>query len=447
MKYAGVESIILEFKSDIPKNDQIIKTIVGFCNQHGGKLILGVEDDGTIIGLSEAQIVAAMEYLDHSIYKASSPPIIPKVFAQRLANKMLIVIEVSEGMNKPYYRSSEGLDKGTYIRIGKNTIRATGDIIEELQWQSRGISFENMPVYQADEHALDPVKFQYFLEHRRQQATAEPTKDVFLSYKLLVEEHAKTYPTVAGILLFGQRVQHFFSEAMIICSHFKGTKGRDAIASIDCNGTLFEQFEQAYHFVTSRLSHSFIIKQVKREEKLEIPPIAIREVLLNAIIHRNYHLRSPSKIAIYDDRIEIFSPGNFPTPFPNLLLGLTDARNMTICKVFREAKLIEKLGSGFTTLFDSYQEWNLAEPIVMDGDGFVKCILPRERYQNITAENDYQKILRLFDTVSEVSVSDVMQATKMPRSTASRKLSEMVKQGLLKTVGSGKGTKYITPNN
>lgn len=443
MKYPGDESVTLEFKSTLPKNDQIIKTIIAFCNQHGGELILGVGDDGTIIGLPEEKVVEVMEYLEHAIFEASSPPIIPKVISQRIADKVLLVIEVSEGMNKPYYRRSEGLDKGVYIRIGNNTVQATSDMIEELKWQARGLSYENLAVYQADENELDQEKIKSFLSDRRHQSEINLTTDVMLSYKLIVEEHAKVYPTVAGILLFGKRVQHFFSEAMIICSHFKGTHGREAIASIDCNGTLLEQFEQAYHFVVSRLTHSFTIQEVKREERLEVPPVAIREILLNAIVHRNYHLHGPSKIAIYDDRIEIFSPGNFPTPLPNLQLGLTDARNMAICKVFREAKLIEKLGSGFITVFDSYQEWRLPAPIVRDGDGFVKCILPRAGYKAAVAVDGFQKILQLFEVADEISVSDVINAHHMPRSTASRKLSDMVEKGILKSIGHGKNVRYV----
>lgn len=433
---------MLEFKSSIPRKDQILKTVIAFCNQHGGRLVLGVEDDGTIAGLSENDIVETMEYLEQSIYHASSPPIIPKIFSQRILDKMLLIVEVSEGMNKPYYRSAEGLDQGVYIRIGKHTMRATNDMIEELKWQSQGITYENLPLYHADADKLNIKKIEHFLMHRRQQMKTAATKEILLSYKLLIEQHSRAYPTIAGMLLFGNDVQHYLPEAMIICSHFKGTHGREAIATIDCTGTLFEQFEQAYHFVITRLSSAFIIKSTKREETLEIPQVALREALLNAIVHRNYHLRAPTKIAIYDDRVEIFSPGNFPTPFPNLLLGLTDARNMVICRIFREAGLIEKLGSGLIELFKSYEERQLPEPTVIDGDGYVKCILPRKDHKKATAHNDYDRILNLYRSVEELRVSDVMKALALPRSTASRKLSEMVQRGILKMSDVGKASRY-----
>ncbi|MBS0655247.1 MAG: hypothetical protein JSR46_05700, partial [Verrucomicrobia bacterium] len=97
------------------------------------------------------------------------------------------------------------------------------------------------------------------------------------------------------------------------------------MATVDCEGPLFEQFETAFAFLLNRLSRSFIIRGAKREETLEIPEVALREALLNAIRHRNYHQSSPTRVSIYDDRVEILSPGTFPGPLDatNLRAGLT----------------------------------------------------------------------------------------------------------------------------
>lgn len=99
----------------------------------------------------------------------------------------------------------------------------------------------------------------------------------------------------------------------------------------------------------------------------------------NALVHRNYQIPAPCKIAIYADRVEVFSPGNFPGPIQtnNLELGITYIRNPVLCHIFREAGYIEKLGSGFITLFSEYRRAQLPTPSVIEGNGFVKCILPR----------------------------------------------------------------------
>ena len=263
------------------------------------------------------------------------------------------------------------------MRIGRNTLRATSDMIEELKWQSRGKSYDTMPIYHATIDDPNTKAVETFVAHKH---TAGAYGALLRSYYLVTQEHAHHYPTVAAIFTFGKQPQQFLSQAFIICTHFEGVSGRTVVATQDCFGTLFEQFAQAYAFITNRLNKSFVIKKVRREEMLEIPEVALREILINAIVHRNYHLQSPTKIAIFDDRLEIFSPGNFPGPLvpQNLCAGLTYIRNIALTKILRRAQLVESLGSGFRTLFESYAERNLPEPLVIEGENYVKCILPRK---------------------------------------------------------------------
>ena len=446
MKYPGLESSTLEFKRTLPENDQIIKTVIGFCNRNGGKLIIGVEPDGTIIGLSEEEIQKIMEYANKSIYEASSPPIVAGVYSQRIGDKTLLIIEASSGMNKPYYRKSEGLDRGTYIRLGRSTVRATADMIEELKWQSKGRTFDMLPVYHGKEEDLDKTRILEFLRSRKSSKVKIISNEILSSYNLIIEEHSSIYPTVGGILLFGKEPQKFFFEAMIICTHFSGINGRKAIASTDCTGTLFEQFDRAYDFILSRLNRSFSIEGPKRQERLEIPESAIREILLNALVHRNYHINAPTKIAIYDNRIEIFSPGVFPGPLDtqNLKMGLTYIRNNIICKIFREAGYIEKLGSGFITLFESYEKRHLYPPEVIEGENFIKCILPRKSFpaKPYKEKDETQKILALFEISEEITISDVMRTLKLSRPTAGRRLAQLTQKGLIEQIGQSKATRY-----
>jgi len=440
------ESNIMELKRDIPLKKQIIKTSIAFCNTYGGKIIIGVEDNGKIIGLTDHAIEQAMETLEESIFDACTPHIIPKFLAQRFEDKSILIIEISEGMNKPYYYHSEGVDKGTYIRMGRHTVPATLDIIQELKWQSNGIDFEKTPVFTANMDDLNTQSINVFLKNRKNSGNAEITNEVLKSYALLSHDQSKKYPSVAGILLFGLKPQVYFSEAMIICSHFQGNAGREVLATIDCEGTLFNQFTQAFSFITSRLYTSFTITGLKREETLEIPKIAIREALLNLIVHRNYHIKAPAKIAIYDDRIEFFSPGEFPGPFltENLRSGITYLRNPAICKVLREAKYIEKLGSGFITIFDSYEQYGLESPQVINGGHFVKCILPRKKQNVITQDDisDSAKILELFQTYKDITIQDVVRKLSVSPSTAIRRINTMLTEGTLTRIGQKRNVRY-----
>jgi ATP-dependent DNA helicase RecG len=453
MYYLDLESSKVELKEVLPKSEQLIKTIIGFCNRNGGKLVIGVADDGTVVGVLEEQAQQVMEYLSKSIYEASSPPIIPLVYAQAMGGKMLLIIEVAAGMNKPYFFRSEGLEKGVYVRLGRSTMRAGPEIIEELKWQSRGKSFDTMPVYHAAVEDINLDKVKEFLASRKGVHTAVmPLEDAFKTYHLVVHEHGHLYPTVAALLVFGKNPQHFFSQAFIICTRFAGTSGRQVIATIDCTGTLINQFYSAYDFVTSQLHRSFIIKGPRRKEMLEIPEVALREVLINALVHRNYHIQAPIKIALFDNRVEVFSPGDFPGPInaQNLLCGLTYSRNIAIAKLFRHLGFIETLGSGFLTIFESYRARGLPLPEVIEGENYVKCILPRqskqeylERHAVADLKGDLQRILDLFAVSAEVTISDVMQQLKVSRATAGRRLTILVHQKLIKQVGSGKAAHYV----
>lgn len=447
MKYPGKESTTLEFKSEIPNKQQILKTIIAFCNGNGGRVVLGVADDGEVIGINENEAENLLDDLTQSIFRSCAPPIMPAVYMQRLGDKVVIIIEVSAGMNKPYFRSAKGLNEGTYIRVGSNTIKASPDLIQELQWRSRGHSVDEMPVYNASLQDLDIQAFADFLKQRKHDFQETDLHMLLEQYKLVIREHNQLYPTKAGILLFGHEPQTFLSEAFIMCSHFKGVSGRDAIASKDCMGNLFQQLKETMAFVTSQLNKKFELKSLKREDILEIPEQAIREAVINAIVHRHYQVNGAIKICIYEDRLEIFSPGSFPGPLQvdQLEAGLTYIRNIIIGRIFREAGYIEKLGSGFLTIFNTYRERNMLPPTVIPGPDFVKVILPRQaapKSKSVSKLTQTDHVLRMFHIMSTVTASDVAKELDVSRQTAVRVLSKLVEQQRIERIGKGPSTRY-----
>ncbi|MDQ3000767.1 MAG: putative DNA binding domain-containing protein [Fibrobacterota bacterium] len=446
MEYPESESSTLEFKEKPPKNDQILKTVVAFCNLYGGRIIIGVKDSGQILGIAEGEIDSLLEYLDKSIYESCSPPIIPEIHSQRYGEKLVLIIQVSAGMQKPYFLRSEGLTKGTYIRLGKSTVRADEGTLQDLHRQNRRISFDTTPFYNSRVEEVEKELFARFLTLKGAGSKGGRKDDLLKSYHLLVEEQSRLFPTVGGLLLFNANPQKWFPEAFIICSTFSGISGRTVLATKDMAGDLFSQFEGAFDFVASSLKKSFVIKGKKREEKFEIPMIAVREALLNAIVHRNYALPAPIKVAIYEDRIEIFSPGIFPGPFDvnNLTAGITYIRNAAITKIFREAGYIEKLGSGFITMVESYQAMGLQPPVVVEGENFVKCILSRLKDSEAGDLKD-EPILRLFFQKSEISIRDVMENIGLPRATAGRLLLKLERSGAIRKKGKGSATRYLRP--
>lgn len=449
MLYPEKESSILELKREVPTKQQIVKTMIGFCNLYGGRLLLGVDDNRNILGISEDSVDQLTESLHRSIYESCTPLIIPSIHTQRINDKIILVIEVSSGMTKPYYLTQEGINKGTYCRIGTQTVKATPEMIQDLQWQTRGRALDEIPLHHAHVDDLDDKSIRFFMNKRIQHAKAYSHDEVMHHYSLLLKEHSRTYPSIGGLLLFGKDPQKYISEGFIICTHFKGVSGREALATKDIGGQLFDQYQQALAFVLSQLNRSFTIKGAdKRAEELEIPEEALREVILNAIIHRNYHISAPIKISIFDDRIEIFSPGNFPGPILShqLEMGLTFIRNKVIARIFREAGYIEKLGSGFLTLFETYRKRGLKQPIIIEGHGFVKCVLPRPLSHSPKQPqilDRHEIAMQLFYLGDEIRISDVMTQLTVSRSTASRILNELIKTEKLKRIGEGSAARYI----
>ena len=454
-KFPELESSTVEWKEALPQKQPIYKTIIGFCNQNGGKLILGVRDDGVILGLPQNQVEDFLETLERDIYQACSPPIIPRVFARRIEDKSIVIVEVSSGMNKPYYLATEGLEQGTYVRVGAHTVKANTSMIEELRWQAKGLHFETMLQHHTSRKDLDDKKIGAFLKSRRNQSKNGVVQDkekkdscsdaILKAYHLLGEEHTKNLATNAGLLLFGKRPQFYFSEAMIICTHFRGTAGRDVVATVDCEGTLFEQFESAFAFLLSRLSRSFVIHGAKREETLEIPEEAIREALLNAIVHRNYHQASPMRVSIYDDRVEILSPGTFPGPLDATTIreGLTFLRNPLICRIFREAGYVEKMGTGLLIIFDTYEKRGLEEPQIVELNSFVKCILPRKIKQDSGAlSDDAKKIEEIIFSSDECTINELMEKLSLSRATIWRRIQELLSKRVIERIGHTRGARY-----
>lgn len=445
MLFPEEESSLLEFKRDIPKNDQIIKTVIGFANQNGGRIVIGVADDRVIKGIPEDKIQEIMEKIQHAIYDTCHPMIMPAIYSRRFEDKLVLVIDVSRGNSKPYFKKSEGLAEGTYLRLGIITAKATPEMIQELQFQSRGISQDMLPVHSATLDDLDQNSILRFLRNKQfPMKIEEPTPEILKSYHIIIEEHSRYYPTVGGILLFGKNPQAFMTEAFIICSHFKGTSGRDVIATRDCIGNLFDQYRNSLEFVEEHLNRSFSIHGGRRKEALELPANAIREAILNVIIHRNYRIPGPTKIAIYQDRVEFFSPGVFAGPLRvrELELGVTYIRNPVICKVFREAGYIEKLGSGFPTIFASFKEASLGVPSVFEREESIKVIFPRGK-KNIPEPDEKTKVIELFSGRESITVSEIAARLGLSRTTAWRALQTLLQEGVIYRRGKGPGTVYL----
>ncbi|MDP2832968.1 MAG: putative DNA binding domain-containing protein [Pseudomonadota bacterium] len=299
------ESKTLELKFRLPQHDQIAKTVVAFANTSGGKLVLGVDDQRQVAGVREDDIFTLQDQIASIIYDRCTPAILPEIHTANLQGKLVLVVEVFRGNLPPYYLKSEGKNHGTTLRIGASNRKADFDHVLELERQRRNQSFDEEICRDHTLQSLDLSPLETRFAAQGKPLDQEKLKNL----KLIQQEQGTTWPTQGLLILLGLR-PHVLTK----CARFKGT-----------------------------------VKGLQRTDTYEIPETALREALINAAIHRDYSNQGRDiKVGIYDDIVNIVSPGGLPNTLTmeTLLDGRSEIRNRVIARVFKELGYIEQWGSG-----------------------------------------------------------------------------------------------------
>ena len=358
------ESRRLEFKEKFPQGNQIAKTAIAFANGAGGKIIVGVcNNPRKIIGISDSDIFQLEERITSHIYSECSSAIAFECYIQSIKGKSLLVVEIFPGSSKPYFLTKEGTATGAYIRIGSSTRKASPAMLDDLERQSRRISFDTLPAY--DVH-LEENDFVSFKTDYVKAIDRAPVKEVRRKLGLTCTEAGRTYHVNAAVLLSDSpELRRLFPYAKIECARFKGTDTSTFIDQATISGPIHSSVEPCIAFIKKNIALGSRIGEVYRKDSWEYPLSAIREAIINAIIHRDYSITgSDIKVAIFDDMLEITSPGPLPdTLSPEELgSGRSEIRNRTLAPIFKDMKLIEGWGTGIRkmrTSLDGYPEIDL----------------------------------------------------------------------------------------
>jgi ATP-dependent DNA helicase RecG len=432
------ESKTVEYKREMPSNlAAIIKTCVGFANTAGGKIIFGVEDKTlAIIGASEKSIDYAMEAIASAVYQSVSPPLVPEVYTQIVGNKELIIVEISRGSSPPYFVKSLGSKKGVYVRVGPSTRAASEEYIKELlSLKTQGsYDFEPSPL---DVEALDSRLLQ-------EAFGRAPSQNLLLSEKVLYRTTSKNLMTTnAAVLAFAHNPQDTIVESGIICSRFKGIAGREIIETLEIDGPISEQITNALSFLERHLERNYRFRGARLRGESLIPQDALREAVANAVIHRKYQIPARIKIAIFDNRIEIFSPGGLPglLTINNLGDGSSHLRNPLLAKFARRLRLVEKLGSGIRLMFESCAKGKVVPPRFYEDGDFLKVVFS---FESVKAPTDdlYCIVKNLFAESPRARSRDILQLTNASRNTVTNVLNRLIKEKLIKRFGKGAGVYY-----
>ncbi len=352
----------LEFKELLPTHSELAKTIIAFANDAGGEFYLGIKDNPReVVGLDEDELITLEEKIANLVHDLCDPVVLPEISFLQYERKHIIRTQIFKGSSPPYHLKNKTVEESTFIRVGSTNRLASAEMIAELERRKQNISFDSELVYNKTVEQLDISTFEEFF---RDKTGEELTVQSLKKLELFRQEQGKNLPTYALILLSDDELQkQYFPYSKIECARFKGTIPGNFIdqKTIDVNVAL--QAEQAYQFVLRHISQGTTdYTGVYRNDRWEYPIIAIREVIRNAVIHRDYSLTGKDiKIAIFDDKVEITSPGKLmPTvDFSDMESGQSDIRNKILAPVFKKLRIIEQWGNGLKLIAEellSYPE-------------------------------------------------------------------------------------------
>lgn len=285
----------LEFKESLPSNEKIIKTAVAFSNSQGGKLVIGIGNDKKIVGIDEDFAVEMEENISNVIYDNCVPNIMPEIYTLRKKKKTLLIVNFYPSSQKPHYVKKLGRPKGIYVRVGSTNKLATQDIVQNLERKKGGIIFDNVLNYDIE---YKQGMFGEFDEHIVTKLEEKPSLDVYLKLRLVKEDRDKYFLTNLGIW-FSNKREEYFPMLKIECARFKGTDAKVFLDQATFDGNIIDSIEKSMDFIKKNIKLGAKIGEVYRKNKWQYPFLALREVIVNAIVHRDYAIMgSDIKIAI-----------------------------------------------------------------------------------------------------------------------------------------------------
>jgi len=426
------ESETVELKSAV--TDGIKKEIIAFANCEGGKLIIGVQDDGTVLGLNDPDGSALQ--VSNMVRDAIKPDLTMFIHYETLDadGKKIVTIDIQQGTERPYYIAKKGLrPEGVFVRQGYSSVPATNTMIRRMIKETDGDHFEDM-------RSLE------------QNLTFEAAKEEFSGRNVAFGEaqmktlgmmtHDGIY-TNLGCLLSDQCV-HTIKAAV-----FEGTSQNEFKDRKEFSGSLFRQMEDAYNFIDFRNQIHSTYDKLYRVDRRDYPENAVREALLNMLVHREYSVRASSFISLYTDRLEFTSIGGLVSgvSLKDITMGISVCRNIKLANVFYRLGLIEAYGTGIRKMMEAY-EGTGKKPEIAVSDNAFKIILPNlnifddQSENNIENNDQAETVISLAKKQGDFSRKDLQSVLGISQTTAGRLLRQMLDKGLIIQKGSGKNTRY-----
>lgn len=422
------EGKTLEFKQSAKSPLNIIKTVIAFANTAGGTVVIGVEDKTKAI-LGVDRILEEEERLSSIIADTIEPLLIPDIDVITHEDKELLIINVPY-LPGPYYHKKGGIEKGTFIRLGSTNRLADPESIASLQRAANQTSFDAMPCIGATPDALDHKHIKETLKSSLKNINIKH----YESLGFVAQRRKKKYATYGGLLLYGIDRFRWLPSSEVQCVCFSGVERKDIIDQKFIKVNIIDTVEEVIAFVQRHTSVAAKIGAIKRIDIPQFPEEAVRESVINAIMHADYSMQGTSiQVSVYSDRVEIRNPGSltFGQTMTAALSGISKLRNPVIARVFRELNLIEKLGTGLTRIMNTYEDTSAKLPMFEEIDHYFKVTLfevPRATPPKMAWE---KTLLAILSSGQRLSTSEIAALWQVTKRTTRRRLNMMADKGLI----------------
>ena len=439
------ESETVEYKPSLSQTDKILECVSAFSNTNGGTLVIGVKDNGEVVGVDIGK--RTIENLANRIKQHTDPMVYPSICIEEFDAKHVVLLEVEEGKQKPVLASGRA-----YKSVGRTNQKLGSEAIRSLALETSKVYWDERVCEDASFDDIDEDKVHLFLQRAKYERRLEldprtPGREALENLGLV----SGGKPTNAAILLFGKNPQRFFSQAELRCARFKGVKPLEFIDLKVFDGTILEQRDDALEFVQEHIELHAKIVGLERLEIWEYPLDAIREAITNAICHRDYEISATVQVRIFDDRLEIWGCGPLPEP-----LSVEDLkkrhrsilRNPVIGKCFFWIKYIEQWGTGTNRIIDACLNQGLPEPIFEEFSGSLVVTLRKlltEEFLKEKGLNDRQiKAVSYIREKGSITNKAYQMLFGVSRTTATRDLKQLEGAGIVNRTGRGKrDLKYV----
>ncbi|PKK85253.1 MAG: hypothetical protein CVT48_06295 [Thermoplasmata archaeon HGW-Thermoplasmata-1] len=444
------ESESVEFKPSLAQNRDIVESVSAFSNTSGGRIIIGRSDDGEVLGADIGK--RTLENLANQIKQNTDPPVFPSITIEDVESKSIIVVEVSESSAKPVLACGRA-----FKRVGRSNQKMGYEEIRKLAMHSSKVYWDGQICEGTALEDIDKEKVKWFLRKAKEERNFDvdpeaPTKEALERLNVLKNEKL----TNAAVLLFGKNPQKFFLQAKIRCARFKGVDGLDYIDMKILEGTIPELRENAIKFIMQHTKHGVFFDENRRYDRWEYPFRALEELLSNALAHREYESTSDMQVSIYDNRIEIWNPGELPEPLTPADLKKKHKsipRNRLIAETLFLIKYIEQWGRGTNRVIKELLAHKLPEPRFQTLSGGFEVIvygpgkefeeeIEREKYHILDINERQKKAIKYLKEHSRIDRKTYCNLCNVGKTVAHEELSDLKNKKIITMANKGRSSYY-----